>query len=404
MVWYVNALCAMLKLAYKIITINRGDKMSSEDEVFETQNKQLQVLNTVYELAKKGVYGISNSDIKSYTNIQGNELYDILKFLIDEGLISEIPSNVGLLETPGYAAVKITNKGIRHVDPIKESDFVEFDYVEYFKKLNEEHEARVKAQEDLVASPAYQGELKYIRRMTYDISNVLGICLMYSHRTGEYFKNSLMINCTDDIGQSLFAVSHLVEEGLINPGKRELRYIIENIVKNLYVDQCAARQKPPFPGLTERLAFLKTNVNSTIDVRNQLKLTALPSDKEKQLIDDIYNIYRDCCAYVHVSREQIEERLKAIEKGRSLGFETAKELKSIGQLMFRVYDIVLTLYFHGCGMETTGDVFIDCLDDLTTWKFHKGKYVSIVSAFFNYKYERNTKKYEERKLWSPRRN
>ncbi|MEG4201849.1 hypothetical protein [Microcoleus sp. Pol12A5] len=378
--------------------------MPSEDEVFGTQNKRLEVLNTIYDLEIKGVSGITNSHIARYKNIQDKELYDILKFLIDEGLISEISSIEGLLETPGYAAVRITNKGIRHVDPIKDSDFVEFDYVEYFKKRKEEHEARVKAQEELVASPAYQSELKHIRRMTYDISNVLRICLIYSQRAGEYFKNSLMINCTDDIGQSLFAVLHLVEEGLINPAKRELRYIIENIVKNLYVDQCAARQKPPFPELTERLAFLKNNVNSTIDVRNQLKLTALPSDKEKQLIDDIYNIYRDCCAYVHVSREQIEERLKAIEKGRPLGFETAKELKNIGRLMFRVYDIVLTLYFHGCGMETTGDVFINHLDDLTTWKFHKGKYVSIVSAFFNYKYERNIKKYEERKLWSPRRN
>lgn len=90
--------------------------MPSEDEVFETQNKRLQVLNTVYDLAKKGRHSVSNSDITSYTNIQGKELYDILKILIDEGLIREMSSIVGLLKTPGYAGVKITEKGLIHVE------------------------------------------------------------------------------------------------------------------------------------------------------------------------------------------------------------------------------------------------------------------------------------------------
>lgn len=90
--------------------------MPSENEVFETQNKRLQVLNTVYDLAKQGRHSISNSDITSYTDIQGKELYDILKILIDEDLIKETSSIIGLLKTPGYAAVKITDKGLIHVE------------------------------------------------------------------------------------------------------------------------------------------------------------------------------------------------------------------------------------------------------------------------------------------------
>ena len=105
--------------------------------------------------------------------------------------------------------------------------------------------------------------------------------------------------------------------------------------------------------------------------------------------------------YVHVSRRQIEERMVLVEKGRSLGFETDEELGKIGRLMFRVYDLALTLYFHGYDLSMTGDVFIEVLDNMPSWKFHKGKYVSIVSAFFDYKHERNMRKYGEPRPWSP---
>ena len=90
--------------------------MPSENDVFETNNKHLQVLNTVYELTKQGRHSISNSDITSYTDIQGKELYDILKNLIDEGLIREMSSIKGLFSMGGYAAVSITNSGLIYVE------------------------------------------------------------------------------------------------------------------------------------------------------------------------------------------------------------------------------------------------------------------------------------------------
>ena len=102
-----------------------------------------------------------------------------------------------------------------------------------------------------------------------------------------------------------------------------------------------------------------------------------------------------------MSRRQIEERLELARKGRSLGFETPEELRKIGRLMFRTYDIALALYFHGYGLSMSGDIFIEVLDDLPEWKFHRGKYVEVVSAYFDYKHERNMRKYGEARPWSP---
>jgi hypothetical protein len=160
--------------------------------------------------------------------------------------------------------------------------------------------------------------------------------------------------------------------------------------------------RQPTSTLTERLDFLQTNVApSNIDVRDRLKLEALHFEDAKQLIDELYAAYRDCCAYVHVSRRQIDERLELAEMGRSLGFETAEELRNIGRLIFRTYDIALALYFHGYGLSMSGNIFIEVLDDRPDWKFHKGKYVGVVSAFFDYKHERNMRKFGESRPWSP---
>jgi hypothetical protein len=279
---------------------------------------------------------------------------------------------------------------------MSESDLIQ----DFFGKQRAEHAARVKAHEELIASEPYQNELKFIGRMTRDLMQLLNVCMMYSTRAGEYSENSLVVRSTDDLAQSVIAAWKLVQEGVINPVKRELRYIIESSVKHLYVDQQAKGGKT-FPMLTDRLDFLQANVDSSIDMRGELKLEAFHPDDAKQFIAELYDAYRDTCSYVHVSRHQIEERLELAEKGRSLGFETPDELRKMGRLMFRVYDIALALYFHGYDLSMTGDVFIQMLDDLPAWKFHKGKYVACVSAYFDYKHERNMRKYGEPREWSP---
>jgi len=267
---------------------------------------------------------------------------------------------------------------------------IKINVLQYLEQKKAEQEASIKAQEELIASSAYQNELKFIQRITSDAIILLHIFLTYSTREGEFSHNSLTIRSTSDLGESIFAASHLVEQGLINPIKRELRYMIENLVKTLYVDQHAKKQKSLML-LTERLTFLEKNVNSSsIDIRKNLQLAALSLDNEKQLVNEINNLYRDCCAYVHVSRKQIDERLSLAERGRSFGFETPEELRKIGRLMFRVYDVVLTLYLHS-NLITTGDIFIQILDEQPKWKFHKGKYISLVSKYFDYKFERQNR-------------
>ncbi|MEG3939886.1 hypothetical protein QT995_17210 [Microcoleus sp. S36b_A3] len=88
-----------------------------------TTNKPLHVLYTLYDLTKEGRHNISNSDITKSTDIQGKDLYDALKILLEQDLIREVFSINGILEKSGYTAVSITDKGLLNVeDEIKLSE------------------------------------------------------------------------------------------------------------------------------------------------------------------------------------------------------------------------------------------------------------------------------------------
>ena len=185
----------------------------------------------------------------------------------------------------------------------------------------------------------------------------------------------------------------MVEQGLINPIKRELRYLIESAVKYLYADQ-----QNPGKTLAEKTTFLRS-IDSSLDVCRDLSLGAFHTDDQKQFTDELYDTYRKMCAFVHLSPSQVGERLKQHERGGAMGYESTKELRDLGRLLFRVYDMVFAIYFHGLSLDLTGDAFIGAFDDLPRWCFHKGKYVKVMSKYFDYKNERNIKKYGESRPW-----
>ncbi|MBD9358932.1 hypothetical protein [Methylomonas albis] len=249
------------------------------------------------------------------------------------------------------------------------------------------------ALEEMHQSPEFKAQKKYFMRITNDAYLLLKLAFMYSSRAYDFSKNALSVQSTDDLAQSIQACSYLFDEGLITPVKRELRYIIESSIKYLYADQQTKGKN-----LQDKITFLQS-IGSSIDVREDLNLSALHEEDAKLLINELNDVYRECCAYVHVSPRQVSERLDQRERGGALGYETTDELRKLNKLIFRVYDMALALYFHGYDLSMTGDLFVGALDDMPKWSFHKGKYVSTVSAYFDYKHERNMRKYGEARPW-----
>ncbi|HEY0460632.1 MAG TPA: hypothetical protein VGC97_15955 [Pyrinomonadaceae bacterium] len=256
---------------------------------------------------------------------------------------------------------------------------------EIFKKQADNLQKRQEKFKEVVESQHYKQEQKFLYTFLTDAIETIRTISFYSTRARQIYDEQLTIRASDDLIQSSIGILFLVENGIHNIAKREIRYLLEMIVKYLLVDQeCSGN-------LADRITYLNDNVpNSSIEVVDRLNL---PFDEatNNQFRNDIRDVFYKACAFTHPSRQQIEEQVKNYTKGVYIGFETAKMLDNVNNTVFRAYDLILTMLFIGFGHSMSGDLFIEIYDHNPKWKFHKGKYVKLYSKLFDYKVERQQK-------------
>lgn len=119
-----------------------------------------------------------------------------------------------------------------------------------------ERSKRIETHQKLRESKPYQDELKCIKGATYDFLKAVQACFLMSRRAPDIYDNMLVFRLTDDAIQSAIACLSLIDQGFHNPVRREMRYMIESGVKNLYVDQ--RKSKEP---LEKKLEFLHNEVD-----------------------------------------------------------------------------------------------------------------------------------------------
>lgn len=228
-------------------------------------------------------------------------------------------------------------------------------------------------------SQQYQQELKYIKDISVDYIETLRAISFYSTRGGDIYNKFLCIRAIDDLIQSAIAILTLVENGIHNTVKRELRYLIEMITKYVIVDY--AKMGESFEIKTE---YLRDEIpNSSIDIVNEYS-TPFSADTKDQFHSEIKDFFYKACAYVHPSKKQIDEQVRNYERGNIIGFESSKMFNDINKLVFRAYDMILAMVFHSFGYSMSKDLFEQIFNDNPKWKFHKGKYVKEYSkTLFN---------------------
>ena len=68
-----------------------------------------------------------------------------------------------------------------------------------------------------------------------------------------------------------------------------------------------------------------------------------------------------------------------------MGFEHASTLRVFNALVAQTYDLMLALILEGIGPMFAGDLFMYVLDHEERWPYAKTRYLSDISAGFNYK-------------------
>ncbi len=227
-------------------------------------------------------------------------------------------------------------------------------------------------------SQQYQQEIRYLNDITKDFIDSIRAVSIYSTRAGDTYDKFLCIRTIDDMIQSSMGILVMIQNGIHNTARRELRYLIEMITKYVIVDY--AKMGESFKAKTE---YLKTEIpNSSIEVVEEYS-TPFSSPVKEDFRSEIKDFFYKACAYVHPSKKQIDEQILNYSYGYTIGFESAKMYSDINKTVFRAYDMILVMLFHSFGLSMSGDLFEQLFNDNQKWKFHKGKYTKEFAKLVN---------------------
>ena len=212
-----------------------------------------------------------------------------------------------------------------------------------------QHEERVSRFRQLQQSAPYQDQIRRLHRLRNDFVYTVAACWKYATRIPEFVDRSFLMRNTDDLIESAVILTNAIENGARNPARRESRYLLELIVKALYVDQHMPRSN-----FDTRRAFFdrrvsKSGVRPEVD---DLQLDHVPENIAQQIIADIKAAFGRASQYVHPSVLQIDARVQLASQNITVGYDSPDTLRAANDELFEVFSLVLVLSFHGVGDST----------------------------------------------------
>jgi hypothetical protein len=273
------------------------------------------------------------------------------------------------------------------MEKISANDELDNPLIETLKKRHRESQKKADEHEKLRESAEYQAELSFLRQTIQDLIHSIRICEIAASRWQEFSENYLLPRHFDDIVEAALTVQLAVENGALNPARRELRYMLEVAVNIAYVDEVKARGS-----LDERISHYRSkSVNkSNVDHVFEIPLRMLGTHKAP-FAASVRDAWVRASNYVHLTKRRIDEKLRLREQGVILGFETLDMLKQVVSEVHEACSIVMALTFETIGPSFTGDILVDSLDAQDKWSFHASEYIAIIDSHFDYKHERKDK-------------
>lgn len=212
----------------------------------------------------------------------------------------------------------------------------------------------------------------------------VGFIAQNTSRDPSYNKNNLLSYQIQDFIESAFALDYLVREGLLSVGKRELRFIIESSIKI-----CHIQQKEYTLSIEEKLSNFERLLDSpNISCKNEIELSLMPSELRDVFKEETGRLYGATSKYIHMTVEQIQNRMQLVDNGRTVGCENQEDVSHFTSLAEKVLAISLTLLLHASPEYVSGDLFSGFDTCQFEWHFLQSKYLAAIDKRFDYKAER----------------
>lgn len=222
-------------------------------------------------------------------------------------------------------------------------------------------------------------------RLTFGIVEVVQMSWAQSSRHTPIIDGLLMYSATDEVVESVIAIRSLVQNGVHNVVRRESRFLLEQGVKLLFVDQ----KLPDIRSHSreDRLCFLNDSVpRSSISPAEDLSIIMAGEKTEQEYRDAVKAQWAKMAGYVHPSKAQTNERLARAKRGAFIGFEDRKALDRLLSELELTYDLLGVMWLMAAGPSAAGDILVTL--DEPGWAFAKSRWLPKMSRFFDYKFER----------------
>ncbi|WEY91478.1 hypothetical protein P5624_14655 [Bacillus subtilis] len=106
-----------------------------------------------------------------------------------------------------------------------------------FKSIEDNSKEKRIEYEEYKQTQQYKSAISYTENIISDFNQTLLLCQFVSIRDEQFFKKSILFWSYLEIIDSLESIRESVLSGYLNPAKRELRYVLETMIKYLYTDQ-----------------------------------------------------------------------------------------------------------------------------------------------------------------------
>lgn len=264
---------------------------------------------------------------------------------------------------------------------------------EILRPIIEARRERIAAHETLRTSQPYQAAIKHLDRMVEQYGMAITAIDLMATRHPPFFDSLITLRVKPHFVQSMMAAASLVKEGMLDPARRELRFLVEASVKTLWLDRGGERTN----GAPDAGSFDVTRKVATLDdlgsrkfggIVSELEFGLLPDDAVATYRQTATDLYSKLSTYTHVSSANVKRDLANFDRDWSFDFETIQDVEAIAQLAKRVLDLALASHFEAFDHGLVGDVLVNVFDDEPRWLFRKTPLVGAIDRHFDYKAER----------------
>jgi hypothetical protein len=222
-------------------------------------------------------------------------------------------------------------------------------------------------------------KLKLITQSFYD--SIIFSIFNYS-RGPSNWKNNFFLRVSDEFIEGLESIEKLIENGFRNQCRRELRFLIEAAIKAAFITQTNKGEEFEDQLKTYRKLLKDSGINAV----NRIRFPFLSDESiKKEFIIEVKKMYGNLCNYVHLTPEQLTEKIALSKDGKPFDKLSLTELEILNSEISLSFSYISVLLFNSMPQYVVGDFFEPSLPD---YYYHKSRFIAEIDKEFDYKHER----------------